>query len=44
MLADDAGERWFGPQATAMIDEAIKRLRVHDVAHLTAIGEMYRAS
>lgn len=38
------GERWFDPQATATIDEAILKLRTSDVSHLTHIGELYRAS
>ncbi len=38
------GERWFGPAATAMIDEAIAKLRSGDVSELTPIGELYRAS
>lgn len=38
------GERWLGPSETAKIDEAIARLRAGDVAHLTPIGELYRAS
>lgn len=38
------GERWFDPQATAAIDDAILKLRTDDVSHLTHIGEMYRAS
>lgn len=38
------GERWFDPAATAVIDAAIQKLRTGDVAHLTHIGELYRAS
>jgi YgiT-type zinc finger domain-containing protein len=38
------GERWFGPAATAIIDEAIRKLRAGDVSHLIMIGELYRAS
>ncbi len=38
------GEHWFGPAATATIDEMIQKLRAGDVSHLTPIGEMYRAS
>ncbi len=38
------GERWFGPAATAMIDEVIGKLRAGDVSELTPIGELYRAS
>ncbi|MGH2486577.1 MAG: YgiT-type zinc finger protein [Ktedonobacterales bacterium] len=38
------GEHWFGPEATALFDEAIRKLREHDVSHLTPIGELYRAS
>jgi YgiT-type zinc finger domain-containing protein len=38
------GERWFGPAATALIDEAIGRLRTGDISRLTPIGELYRAS
>jgi YgiT-type zinc finger domain-containing protein len=38
------GERWFGPTASAIIDEAIGRLRAGDVSHMTSIGELYRAS
>lgn len=38
------GERWFDPAATAIIDAAIQKLRAGDVAHLTHIGELYRAS
>lgn len=37
------GERWFDPAATAVIDAVIQQLRTGDVAHLTHIGELYRA-
>lgn len=38
------GEHWFDPPAQAALDEAIRRLRDGDTAHLTRIGDVYRAS
>ena len=43
-VCDYCAENWFDPPAQAAIDEAIRRLRDGDVAHLTHIGELYRAS
>ena len=37
-------EHWFGPDATAIIDRAIARLRAGERSDLTPIGEVYRAS
>jgi len=38
------GEHWYDPPAQATIDDAIRRVRDGDVAHLTRIGEVYRPS
>ncbi len=38
------GERWFDPPAQAALDDAIRQLRDGDIAHLTRIGDVYRAS
>ena len=38
------GEHWFAPQATAILDAAIKKLRDGDVSQLMHIGEVYKAS
>lgn len=35
-------EHWFDPPAQALIDDAIRRLRDGDTAHLTHIAELYR--
>lgn len=37
-------EHWLSPDAAAVIDEMIRKLRSGDFSNLTAIGELYRAS